>query len=95
MLTYSQIIEQLGRKLYGQQWRTPLAKEAGLSERHLRRIHFGQQEPTPGVHEKLLAVCAKRDLADLNGVPFPPDRRRAKRAKTSVCVCCGQPMKSA
>jgi len=56
------LLEHVGRALYGPQWQTPLAADLGVTGRTVRRWKAGDPIPD-GVRADLLAVVTARGNA--------------------------------
>jgi hypothetical protein len=53
-------LARIGLALYGDQWRTPLARDLGMSERSLRYMASGDRGISVGIARDLLAVVKAR-----------------------------------
>lgn len=63
----NEILIKTGETLYGERWQTQIAKDLGLSDRHLRRMVAGTAEFKPTMAFDLHRILLEReqDIADL------------------------------
>lgn len=53
-------LRTIGEALYGSHWQSDLARELGMSDRHMRRLAAGTAEVLPGVAQDILRICEAR-----------------------------------
>lgn len=58
----SRLLRETGEALYGPQWQTPLARELGMSDRHMRRLAAGTHDVPPGVWLDLMRIAMERAM---------------------------------
>lgn len=56
----SRLLREVGEALYGGQWQSPLARDLGMSDRHMRRLAAGAADVPPGVWLDLLRLTMER-----------------------------------
>ena len=61
------LIRDAGLAMYGEQWKTPLALEIGVSRDSVQDWVQGRMSPRPGVYLDVLAAAQKRAV-DLSAV---------------------------
>lgn len=73
------LLHDVGAALYGPRWQSPLARDLGMSDRHIRRLAAGTAELGDGIRDDLLQLCLERAsvLANVIG------RLRTEAATTS------------
>lgn len=71
------VLEQVGRALYGEQWQTPLARALEMSDRSLRYMANGERGIHAGIAKDLLAIVMHRG-AELGKVAKTLQRAIAK-----------------
>lgn len=63
MSTINEILVLAGVSLYGPRWTADLARELGISDRHMRRLAAGTASPSPGILRDVLVLLDKREKA--------------------------------
>lgn len=63
----TKLLQDAGEALYGPQWQTQLARDLGMSDRHMRRLAAGDAKVTSGIAMDLWRISLER-LADLEEV---------------------------
>jgi hypothetical protein len=58
-----ELFEQIGEALYGEEWRTPLSRDLGVSYLNVRRWAAGDKAIPPGVEAELRQLLADELLA--------------------------------
>ena len=56
----SRLLRDAGEALYGPQWQTQIARDLGMSDRHVRRLAAGAADLSPGMAVDLLRVATER-----------------------------------
>lgn len=56
----SKLLRDAGEALYGPQWQTQIARDLGMSDRHVRRLAAGAADLTPGMAMDLLRIATER-----------------------------------
>ncbi len=59
----SKLLRDTGEALYGPRWQTEIARDLGMSDRHVRRIAAGSADLTQGMAADLCRVAEERALA--------------------------------
>lgn len=59
----SELFRDTGEALYGPRWQTDLARDLGMSDRHVRRLVSGAADLTPGIAMDLLRAARERAAA--------------------------------
>lgn len=62
-MTRSQLLRDVGEALYGLRWQSELARDLGMSARHMRRLASGAAELTLGMRTDLLRIAEERAQA--------------------------------
>lgn len=62
MITDPQLLRAVGEALYGPRWQSELARDLGMSGRHMRRLASGAAELTLGMRTDLLRIAGERVL---------------------------------
>lgn len=58
-------ITALGRAMFGPRWVSEVAREIGVSVRHMQRIAAGSQEVAPGIADDVIVLArSRRDKLD-------------------------------
>lgn len=65
----SDLLKRTGEALYGPQWQSAVARDLGVSDRHIRRMAAGEADLKPGMAMDLWRVALERtatleDLAE-------------------------------
>lgn len=63
----TKLLKDAGEAMYGPRWQTELARDLGMSERHMRRLVSGAADLTPGMATDLWRLAEER-AADLDDV---------------------------
>lgn len=60
-------LQAIGQALYGQQWKSDLARDLDVADRTVRRWLAGESAVPPGAMKELRELCLKRsgELAEL------------------------------
>lgn len=58
-----QLIREVGEALYGPRWQSELARDLGMSGRHMRRLAAGTAVLTPGMMADMLLIAEERAQA--------------------------------
>lgn len=53
-------LRMIGQALYGQQWKSDLARDLGVADRTVRRWLAGESEMPAGAQDELRQLCLKR-----------------------------------
>lgn len=63
----SKLLRDAGEALYGPQWQSALARDLGISDRHMRRMVAGAADVSPGMAMDIWRLCEERrgDLDDV------------------------------
>lgn len=59
----SKLLRDTGEALYGPRWQSELARDLGMSDRHVRRLASGAADLTPGMAMDLLRIATERAQA--------------------------------
>lgn len=63
----TKLLKDAGEAMYGPRWQAELARDLGMSERHMRRLVAGAADLTPGMATDLWRLAEER-AADLDDV---------------------------
>lgn len=63
----TKLLKDAGEALYGPRWQTELARDLGMSERHMRRLVSGASDLTPGMAMEIWRLAEER-ASDLDDV---------------------------
>lgn len=63
----TKLLKDAGEALYGPRWQTELARDLGMSERHMRRLVSGAADLTPGMAMDIWRLAEER-ASDLDDV---------------------------
>lgn len=63
----TKLLRDAGEALYGPRWQSELARELGISDRHMRRMASGAADLSPGMATDLWRLAEER-AADLDDV---------------------------
>lgn len=59
------MLRKTGEALYGSRWQSELARDLGMSDRHMRRLASGEAELTPSMAMDLWRIATERaDVLD-------------------------------
>ena len=56
----SKLLRDAGEALYGPQWQSQLARDLGMSDRHMRRLDAGAADLSPGMAADIWRLCEER-----------------------------------
>lgn len=56
----SKLLRDAGEALYGPQWQSQLARDLGMSDRHMRRLAAGAADLSPGMAADIWRLCEER-----------------------------------
>lgn len=56
----TKLLKDAGEALYGPRWQTELARDLGMSERHMRRLVSGAADLTPGMAMDIWRLAEER-----------------------------------
>lgn len=59
----SDLLKRTGEALYGPRWQSEIARDLGISDRHIRRLSVGEQPLTPGMALDLWRIALERTVA--------------------------------
>jgi methylphosphotriester-DNA--protein-cysteine methyltransferase len=59
-MTPTELLRMTGEVLYGTHWKADLARDLGMSDRHMRRLASGDADLTPGMTMDLLRIAKER-----------------------------------
>ena len=63
----TKLLKDTGEALYGPQWQSAIARDLGVSDRHIRRMAAGEADLKPGMAMDLWRIALER-AADLDDV---------------------------
>lgn len=63
----SKLLKDAGEALYGARWQSEIARDLGMSDRHIRRMLAGDADLSPGMATDLWRLAEER-AADLDDV---------------------------
>lgn len=56
----TKLLHDAGEALYGPRWQTEIARDLGMSDRHVRRLAAGAADLTPGMATDLWRIAEER-----------------------------------
>lgn len=56
----TKLLKDAGEALYGPQWQSAIARDLGISDRHIRRMIAGEAELKPGMAMDLWRISLER-----------------------------------
>lgn len=59
----TKLLRDAGEALYGPLWQSAIARDLGMSDRHVRRLASGASDLTPGMAMDLLRIATERAAA--------------------------------
>lgn len=59
----SRLLQEVGEAMYGPQWQSALARDLGMSDRHMRYLVAGVKPVRPGLYLDLLRLTQERAMA--------------------------------